>query len=180
MTDHIISKIKLKNKRDCTDQQAFYKLRTAIETIKDDKKRIEPKTPLSDIFSRRTRRSEIKEIEKLLELNLKALRPRHGVTSSLFITLLLSIVGLFINWQFGLVGLPFSIGGLWISERTGTEFKDRTLGELTDRMTQLNYSRSRRQPGTMNVNEVQDKIEKLFVDNLGLETRTIDRDTVIV
>lgn len=181
LTDHIIAKLKLKDKNDCTDQQAFYKLRTAIETIKIvDKSAIGPKTQLTDIFPRHTRRKEIKYIENQLKLDLKALRPRHTETNSLIIILLLSVVGLFIKWQFGLAGLLFSIGGLWISEKTGKEFKDKTLGELTDRMTQLNYLKSRRQTGTMNVNEIQGKTEKLFVDNLGLETRTVDRDTVIV
>lgn len=180
LTDHIISKIKLESKGDCTDQQAFYKLRTVIETIKDDKKKIKPKTQLTDIFPRRTRRKDIQKIEKLLMLDLKALRPRPIVTNSLLIALLVSIVGLFIKWQFGLTGLSFSIGGLWVSERIGTEFKDRTLGELTDRMTQLNYVKSRRQSGTMNIKEVQNKIEKLFVDNLGLDEKTIDKDTVII
>jgi acyl carrier protein len=180
LTNHIISKIKLESKCDCTDQQAFYKLRTVIETIKDHKKRIEPKAQLTDIFPRRTRRKDIKEIEKRLGLNLKALRPRHIITNSLLIILLASIVVLFIKWQFGLAGFLFSIGGLWISQRMGTEFKDRTLGELTDRMTQLNYVKSRRQSGTMNIKEIQNKIEKLFVDNLGLDEKTIDKDTVII
>lgn len=181
LIDHVISKIKLDDKNDCTDQQAFYKLRTSIEQIKGlDKSAINPKTHLTDLFPRNLRRKEIKEIEKLLTIDLKVLRPRHTVTNSLIILLLLSIVGLFIKWQLGVMGLVFSIGGLWISEKTGKEFKDKTLSELTDRMTRLNYVKSRRQPGTMNAKEVKDKIEKLFVDNLGLEERTIDRDTVIV
>jgi hypothetical protein len=180
LTDHIISKIKLESKDDCTDQQAFYKLRTVIETIKADNKRIEPKTQLKDLFPRQKRRKEIKEIEKRLGVNLKALRPRHIITNSLLISLLFSIVGLFIEWEFGLTGLLFSLGGLWISERMGIEFKVNTLGELADRMTQLNYVKSRRQSRTMNLKEVHNKIEKLFVDNLGLEAKTIDRDTVII
>ena len=181
LTDHIISKIKLQDKDDCTDQQAFYKLRTAIEQIKTvAKSAISPKTHLADLFPRHSRRKDIKKIEKQLTLDLKALRPRHIVTNSLMILLLVSIVGLFIKLQFGIVGLIFSIGGGWISEKTLKEFKDKTLGELTERMTQLNYAKSRRQPETMNTTEVRNKIEKLFVDNLGLEERTIDRDTVIV
>jgi acyl carrier protein len=181
LSDHIISKINLVDKNDCTDQQAFYKLRTAIEKIKTvDKSAINPRTRLTDLFPRHSRRREIKEIEKLLTFDLKALRPPHTVTNSLIILLLLSIVGLFIKWQFGVAGLVFSISGLWIAEKTGKEFKDKTLGELTARMTQLNYTKSRRQPGTMNTKDVKDKIEKLFVDNLGLEEKTIERDTVIL
>ena len=181
LTDHIISKIKLQYQDDCTDQQAFYKLRTAIQQIKTaDKSAITPKTYLNDLFPRHSRRKEIKKIEKHLAFDLNALRPRYMVTNSLIILLLTSIVGLFIKWQFGVAGLVLAICGLWVSEKTGKEFKDKTLGELTDRITRLNYTKSRRHTGTMNTKDLKHKIEKLFVDNLGLQERTIDRDTVIV
>lgn len=180
LTDHITSKIKLENSVGCTDQQAFYKLRTAIEVIRKGKKSIEPNTPLVDIFPRRTRRKDIRELEKLLALDLEALRPHHIVTNAFLIAVLFFIIGLFFKWQFGLVGLLFSLGGMWISGRNGTEFKDQTFGELIDRMTQSNYSKSRRHPGTMNSDEIHTKIEKLFIENLGLEKREIDKDTLIV
>jgi hypothetical protein len=96
------------------------------------------------------------------------------------IAFVLSIIGLFFYWQLGLAGVIFSTIGLWIADKTGKEFKDKTLGELTARMTQLNYVRSRRDGRTMNVDEIHIQIEKLFVENLGLEEKTIDRDTVII
>ena len=54
------------------------------------------------------------------------------------------------------------------------------MRELIERMTRLNYFVSRREPGTVNITEVRDKIEKLFIENLGLEGKMIDRDSVIV
>lgn len=181
LTDHIISKITLEDRNDCTDQQAFYKLRTAIETIKGiNKKAIGPKTPLDYIFPRQTRINEMKKIEKLVGSDLKALRPRHAVVYSLLIVFFLSLVVLVVKWQFGLTGLLLSIAGMWIAEKTGKEFKDKTLRGLVDRMTQLNYTKSRRMPGTMNTKEIHNKIEKCFIENLGLEQESIDRDTVIM
>jgi hypothetical protein len=181
LTDHIIAKVKLESKKDCTDQQAFYKLRTAILEIKSaDKSSIEPKTLLTDLFSRQTRLKEIGKIQKLLGIDLDALRPKRFIINSLTIAFVLSIIGLFFYWQLGLTGVIISIVGLWIADKTGKEFKDKTLGELTDRMTQLNYVKSRRDSRTVNVDDVHTKIEKLFVENLGLEEKTIDRDTVIV
>jgi acyl carrier protein len=177
LTDYIIAKIKLEEKTDCTDQQAFYKLRSALGASKDvNGSRTSPETQLAHIFPVATRRKQIKEIEKQLGVDLKALRPRYWVTNFLMIVLLLSIVSIFMKWQLGLSGFLFSIGGLWISEKTAREFKDKTLGQLADRMTQLNYVKSRRHPGTMNSKEIRSKIEKLFIDNLGLDTETIDRD----
>jgi acyl carrier protein len=181
LTDHIISKIKYLDKEDCTDQQAFYKLRSAIMKMKTfDKSEISPTTLLVDIFPRQTRRKDIKEIEKQLGLDLKALRPTDLVTYCILLLLLISIIGLFINWKYGLVGLGLSIIGFWTADKTGKEFKDKTLRELTDRTTQLNYLRSRRQPGTVNKKEIHEKIQKLFIESFGLENNEIDRDTVIV
>ena len=93
--------------------------------------------------------------------------------------LVTSIAGLFFNWQSGLVRFASSLIRFWIAEKTANEFKDKTLRELIDRMTQLNYLMSRRKSGTVNVKEVQNKIEKLFIENLGLEGKMIDRDSVI-
>ena len=179
LTDHILSKIKLENRMGCTDQQAFYKMRTAIGTIKNDI-RIEPNTPLKDIFPRRNRRKQISEIEGLLGLQLEALRPRRIITNCLLMSVLFSIVVLFIKWESGLVGLLFSMIAIWISEKNGTEFKDKTIGELIDRMTRLNYAKSRRQLGTMNFDEIHPKIERLFIEKLGLEGKQIGKDTLIV
>ena len=47
-------------------------------------------------------------------------------------------------------------------------------------MTQLNYVKSRRQSGTMNIKEVHRKMRNFVVDNLGLDEKTIDKDTVII
>ena len=96
------------------------------------------------------------------------------------LVLLISIVGLFFKWQLGLAGFAFSVIGFSVAEKTGNEFRDKTLRELIERMTRLNYFVSRREPGTVNITEVRDKIEKLFIENLGLEGKMIDRDSVIV
>lgn len=144
LSDHIVSKIKLDNKDDCTDQQAFYKLRDAISSTNGrDKSTIEPNMLLSDLFPRRTRRKEIRKIERELSLDLRALRPHYVLTYSLIVVLVTSIAGLFFNWQLGLVGFGFAVIGFWIAEKTANEFKDKTLRELIDRMTQLNYFMSR-------------------------------------
>lgn len=145
-----------------------------------DKSAVSPAARLADIFPRQTRRTDIKKIEKQLGLDLQALRPRYLVTYSILLILLISIIGLFINWRYGLIGVSLSIIGFWMADKTGNEFKDETLKELTDRTTQLNYVKSRRQPGTVNKKEIQEKIRNLFIENLLLEDNEIDRDTVIV
>jgi hypothetical protein len=112
-------------------------------------------------------------------LQLGALRPHIVITYSLMIVLIISIVVLFFKWQLGLAALVCSIVGFRLAEKAGNQFKDKTVRELTDRMTSLNYLKSRREPGTVNVKEVRNKLEKLFVEQLGLEESRIDRDTVV-
>jgi hypothetical protein len=119
---------------------------------------------LTDLFPRQTRRKEIREIEKELALHLNALRHHYVLTYSLIVVLIISIVGLFFKWQ---LGLAFSVVGFWVAEKTANEFKDKTVRRLIDRMTRLNYFKSRRESGTVNVKEVHNKIEKLFCRALG-------------
>lgn len=83
LTDHVISKIGLKDKDDCTDQQAFYKVRTAIGNGK-----LTTTTRLDDIFKRRGRRRELARIENELGIHLRALQPKQFVTISLLTILL--------------------------------------------------------------------------------------------
>lgn len=156
-------------------------MRSAIEKIKAvDKSVVSPATQLADIFPRETRRKDIKKIERQLGIDLKALEPKDYVTYSILLLLLISIIELFFNWRYGLVGLGISFAAFWIADKTATEFKDKTLGELIERTTQLNYVKSRRHQGTVNKKEIQEKIRKLFVENLLLDDNELNRDTIIV
>ncbi|MBX2897972.1 MAG: hypothetical protein KF763_21190 [Cyclobacteriaceae bacterium] len=180
LTDHIISKIRLTDKDDCTTQQGFYKLRDIIQKTKNhDKKTITTNQLLTTIFPRQRRKKEIKEIEEQLGFKLKALRPRRLVTWTILILLGVSIVGLFIDWKYGLSGVLLTIILFWTAEKTGIEFKDKTLGELTDRITQRNYLKSRRDQTTVNKGEIENKIRALFADELSINKTELNRQTII-
>src|SRR5690606_16056555 len=63
LSDHIDDKIQLDNMDDCTNQQAFYKLRVAVsKVLKIDKGSITPKTYLTDLVPSYNRRLLIKKI----------------------------------------------------------------------------------------------------------------------
>ncbi len=180
LTDHIISKIRLTDKNDCTTQQAFYKLRETIITVKTfDSSVITTSQELTSMFPRRTRKKELKEIEKRLGFTLDALRPRHFITMTLLVLGLASIGMFFIDWRYAISGIILSGLLSWISEKTGIEFKDKTLGQLTERMTQRNYVASRRSKGTVNKREIEQKIKDLFVDELLVDKEELNRQTVI-
>ena len=180
MTDFIIAKINLTDKEDCTSQQGFYKLKDAIAKIKTpDRNVITSDQKLTTLFPRQTRRNDIKEIEKELGFKLNGLRPRHFITMSLLILALVSIALFFVDWKYALSGIVLSGVLSWTSEKIGIEFKDKTIGELTEKMTQRNYLQSRRDKKTINKREVEEKIKALFLDELLLDENELNRETIL-
>ncbi len=176
--DHIISKIQLDNSDDCTTQQAFYKLRDAITVLFSiDNKAITTNFPLANFLPRQKRKEKIKDLEDYLGVYLKILRPPHWVTNTLLTLLLVSIVGLFFKWQFGLLGLCVSFGGLWFSNKIGNELDVQTVGQLVEKMTRENYLKSRRNPKTVNKNEIEKLLTEWFSNDLGLDKIKLTRET---
>lgn len=113
---------------------------------------VTPKTELNKIFPRKTRNSQVKELEKHLGFELSLLRPPHFVTGFLMILLLGSFILLFIDWKYGLSTLGLAIVGFWISNKTSNELDLVTVRELVARMTKENYIKSRRNSQTINKN----------------------------
>lgn len=181
LCDIIINKIKLQDTDDCTTQQAFYKLRDAIIIVKQlDNSSIQTNTPLSSIFPRHRRRKQISEVEKVLGFKVNALRPKHFITGTLVFILLASLPTLYFSWQYGLSGLVLSILLLFVANKTGKEFNEKTVGELAEKMTRENYVKARRNSLTINKAEIPKQIEKLFITDLGLSDEKISRDTLLI
>jgi hypothetical protein len=66
LTQLITSKMTVEFTNDCTAQQAFYKLRTAILLDNNWASTWTPKTSLIEIFPKETRKQQIKQLEKRL------------------------------------------------------------------------------------------------------------------
>ncbi len=175
LCDHITNKIELDHSDNCTTQQAFYKLRNAfsgtlnINNVKTD-------SLLYDILPRRNRISTVRKIENKLGFKLSFLRPRHFISGTLIIVLLASIVGLFINWRVGLLGLLFSIAGLSIASKFGKEIDIETVGELAVKMTRENYLKSRRNSATFNKSEIENILRGWFNKELDLDKTKLTRE----
>jgi len=181
LCDHIANKIQLNNSDDCTSQQAFYKLRDAISsTLHIDNKTISTDFSLSNVLPRQSRRLRIKKLEKFLGFKLNILRPPHWVIGALVVTLLTSVVGLFINWHIGLPGLVFSIAGLWFANKIGNELDLQTVGQVAEKMTRENYSKSRRNPTTFNKSEIEKVLTDWFSNDLGLDKSRLTREAKFV
>ena len=134
---------------------------------------------MTTLFPRQTRKNDLRKIEKELGLKLNGLRPRHFITMTLLILALISIAMFFVDWKYALSGILLTGILSWTSEKMGIEFKDRTIGELTERMTQRNYMQSRRDRKTINKREIEEKIRALFLDELLLEENELNRTTIL-
>jgi len=176
MCDHIKDKIQLDQTDDCTTQQAFYKLRNAIvATSQLDSDELTTDTLLEDLLPRRIRRTRTKKIEHELGFKLSLLRPPHFVTGFLALLLLASFIGVFFIWQLGLAGLGLSIGGLWLTAKTGNELDLKTVGQLVEKMTRENYLKSRRNPRTYNENEIEKVLTDWFSNELNINKTKLTR-----
>ncbi|GAB4018112.1 hypothetical protein GCM10028808_51640 [Spirosoma migulaei] len=181
LCDHIANKIQLDNSDDCTSQQAFYKLRDAISsTLQIDNKTISTNLSLADILPRASRRSRTRKLEEQLGFKLNILRPPHWVTGTFVIILLASLVGIFFEWQIGLLGLVFSIAGLWFANKIGNELDLQTVGQVAEKMTRENYLKLRRNSKTFNKNEIEKVLTDWFSNDLDLDKSKLTREAKFV
>ncbi len=176
--DYIADKIQLDSLNDCTTQQAFYKLRSAVAMILSlDKQRITPNVALAELFPKKNRKTLVSHLETELDLKLNLLSPPVWITLTLIIVLIASFIGIFINFQFGLLGILFSISGCWISAKFGNELNFQTLGQIAQQMTRVNYLKSRRKANTFNKSEIEKVLTDLFITELALDKSLLTRES---
>ena len=181
LSDYVTNKIQLDKSKDCTTQQAFYKLRNVVaDTFRLDNKSLSPKTELVKIFPQKNRKAWEKQLEQQLDLKLHLLRPPNWVTWTLTITLITSFFVIFFYWQAGLFGLVFSILGFKIAIKLENELDFQTLGQLAEKMTRDNYLKSRRNPKTFNKREIENVLTNLFVHDLSLDRHLLTREATFV
>ena len=174
MCDHITGKIQLDNLDDCTTQQAFYLLRNGVSKILHlDKTSITIKTKLADILPRKGRKFLINLIEEELNIKLNLVRPPYWVTSILFLT---SLASLFFSWKIGVWGFGISIVGFWLSEKLGNELDLQTIEEVVRKMARENYLKVRRNPKTVNKEEIEQLLVDLFANDLDLDKSKLTRE----
>jgi acyl carrier protein len=171
----ILSKINVENTDDCTSQQAFYKLRTAI--LAEKKIDIKPDTQLADIFPRTTRKHDIKALEAQLDMKLDILTPKTLIIRLLTLLVIVSIIGLFIRPNLGITGIIFSIISFELAYKLGIEFPINSVGELSNRMVKMHYNQSRRNTSTGNLEEITAQIVTIFEESLGLDKNELSSNT---
>lgn len=178
LCDKFESHICAANREDCSSQQAFYKLRSAIsESQGIAKEQINLYSQLAGLFPRQNRRKRVRILEKQLGIKLNILTCPGWLSLLLGIGFIASLITLFINWKTSLSGLLFVYLVIWIADKTGKELDLQTVRELTEKTAVLHYMDMRRIPGTVNRSEIVATIKELFSKDLGFDKSELTRET---
>ncbi len=168
LTEVITNKFDYENVENCTNQQAFYKLKNVLIQLNLGNQKIEPKTKIEELVPRKNRIQNIKEIEKKLGFKLPILRPKNILLYSILLLWISVIVLSFVYFFYALIfGVIFYFLTKIIFEQ-GKEFKVLTVGELSERMTLENYFKARKNPKTINKEEFKKVVLNWFSDRLDI------------
>ncbi len=166
----IIASIDLENIESCTTQQAFYRLRQVIADLNiADKSSITLETKLKDIFPKANRIKLMKSVEKKIGFGLNMIRPPKIVPRPLFIIGVISLIALFFNWEYGILGISISVIGLYLAFRFGKELEMNSVRELVEKITTENYLDLRSNKNSVNKSELKNILLEWFSDNLEIE-----------
>lgn len=165
---------------DCTTQQAFYRIRTALATqLELDPVLLGTNTRLEDFVPRKGRRRTFRKVEAILGVKLHVFRLKPWV-AMFFIGLFIgSFVAFIWSAQIALLGLATLAVLSWSALATTKELSVATVGELAERTSKRAYKLMRRNYGTVNRKELKAKLKSLFQDELGLDDNDLRDDIVI-
>ena len=173
----IESQINLKNKDDCTTQQAFYKVRKAIGLTQSlDKRDIQLQTKLKDIFPRANRRKDINRFQQALGFSVDILSMKTWLGCTLAAGFAASLITFLFSWQYAVAGLAFFTLLTWTASKFSKELDISTVGDLTKKISREHYSLVRRQSGTANRKEIVKTIKDVFVADYSIEREHLTKD----
>lgn len=177
LCDVITSNVQGVNSDDCTTQQAFYKIRSAIAATRlIDKNPICPDSKLQELFPRDDRRRNIKKLEDALGYPIGILDIKKCLGMIIVIGIAASLILFFFKWQFALTGLVLFIAiGLIANKFFAKEFAVETLSQLTEKFARENYVHVRRIKGTINRREILGTIVETFSEDLGIDKAHLTR-----
>lgn len=172
--------IPYQNEESCTSQQAFYKIREAIFfSQKIDKGTIKPDTLIDEIFPKTGRRKKIKAFQKALGVPIDILSMKPWLGLFIAVGFLLSFLAFFFSWKLALIGILTFLISNWAARKLSREIEYISIGELIMRITRDHYMKMRRNPNTINRNEIIKLIQCSFMSNLDLELADLHKDALL-
>ena len=178
LCDTVVAKVKKAQSDSCTTQQAFYKLRNAINSKNPvEKYLVKPQTKLSDLFPRDNRVEIVADIEAEMGFHMNLLQPKPWIVWCFALLLVASLVVLtMVNTYVGCAGLIIATIGLRLAGRFGKELKVKTIGDLAEKIAREHHLKCRRDASTVNRAEIAQKVKELFADYLGLEPTVLTKE----
>ena len=177
LCDVVLAKVKHAQADSCTTQQAFYKLRSAINAKNPTEKYlVKPQTKLSDLFPRDNRIEVVADIEAEMGFHMNLLRPKPWIVWVFGLMLAASVLSFWINSTIATVGLIVSIAGLRLAGRFGKELKVKTIGDLAEKIAREHYLKCRRDASTVNRTEVVQKLKEMFAESFHLEMSVLTKE----
>lgn len=162
--DIIERQLNLIHADDCTAQQAFYKVRKAIDLTQTfDAANIELGTSLENVFPRLNRRKNIAHFQHALGFSVNILTMKVWLSLVIVTGFVVSVIAFFFSWQYAVSGLIFFALFNWIASKFSKELNVSTVKELIEKITREHYLSARRQNGTMNKNEIVKIIQDTFI-----------------
>ncbi len=181
LLDVIDAKIPGRNEHDCTSQQAFYRLRTALATqLNIDPGMILPDSMLDTVVPRKGRRRTIAQVEFHVGAPLDVFGMKQWMMILLAALFLGSLVCFIWSDRLALLGLGSFGVLLGMALLTAKEFKVSTVGDLAERLSQRSYRAMRRDYASVNRKELRGKLKQLFQDELGLAPDELREDILLV
>lgn len=177
LCDVVVAKIKHVQADSCTTQQAFYKLRNAVNARNPaEKYLVKPQTKLSDLFPRDNRIEVVADIEADLGFHMNLLQPKPWIVWIFGLMLVGAIATFWLNTTAATIGLIVSIAGLRLAGRFGKELKVKTIGDLAEKIAREHYLKCRRDASTVNRAEIVQKVKQLFADNFQIEMSVLTKE----
>lgn len=176
LCDLVVDKVKQVQSDSCTTQQAFYKLRNAINAKKPiEKCDLKPQSKLCELFPRDNRIEVVADLEEEMGLHMNLLQPKQWIVYG-FAGLLMAAIALsFLNNIAGFIVAGIAITGLILAGKFGKELKVKTLGDLSEKIAREHYLKCRRDASTVNRGEVAEKVKELFADYLSVEPGSLKK-----
>ena len=178
--DWVVASVRGEHRDGCTGQQGFYKFRAAIgKVLKMDPAGIMPATRMEELFPAWGRRKKIRELQLELGIGMGLLDLNRGVGWGLFGCYLIAFLAIFINWRCGVAGLAVCMILNRVAWRFGNHFLYETVGEVARLFTLHHYRLARRDPDTVNRQEIVPVIKGIFQRVLRVGPEVLTRDAVL-
>lgn len=178
--DLVVASLGREHRDGCTAQQGFYKLRAAMaKVLNRDAAEIRPATRMEELFPLWGRQRKIRELQQELGIGMGLLDLRRGLGWGLFACYLIAFLGIFINWRYGLAGIAVCLVLNWVAWRVANQFTYERVGEVARLFALHYYRKARRDPATVNRQEIVPVIKGIFQRVLAVRPEALTREAVL-